>query len=783
MNDGNGWIWINDWNEQVNQEPVIVYFRKAIEFKELPEKMNVKITADSRYKLYINGTLVEVGPQKGDNKVWYYDTLNLLPFLKPGSNVFLAVVLRYPDIHNRGNHSIYRTHTPGFYLDGFYKLEKDISFLADKTWKAHKAKVKILSENDYFAPLQILEEATSDKEIFGMMDEDFNDSNWQPVFEYNNKEISKVLHPGNLLERKIPYLYRKKHQFEKVYCLRNSNIQIEDWDNLLKGRSKITIPANSKEIIEISAGEETTAYLHLALSGGKESNIRILTSECYAYEPEEDHDDISSPKKGDRTDFINGRLYGFTDTYDVYGAGTISKPEVYETFWFRTFRFIQLSIETGSEPLTIVDFHYEQTGYPLKVETKVKTSDRSLDKVWEISERTLRCCMHETYEDGPFYEQLQYAMDSRSQILYTYAISADDRLARQCMDDFKRSFRFDGMINCSYPNYEINIIPGFSIYYIGMVYDHMMYFGDRDLVLEHIPSILGILDYFKKNLNKKGIVGKIGGPIYKEKFWSFIDWTEEWKETVGVPLATYEGPITMESFLYILGLQYASELLHFVEYNEFSKKLLQDADEVKKAVNKNCRGKNGMYKDGPDTEHYSQHCQVFAILTGTISIEEGRDYLKETFKRPELYAQCSVAMMYYLFRALEVCELYQITDQLWNIWRDMVDKNLTTCVEDPVNGRSDCHAWGSLILYELPSVTLGVRPTAPGFKKMEISLIYGYFDWAEGKVKTPRGFVEIKWKKEEDKSYVVEARVPQGIVTEINGNLKNTDVKLSIKEE
>ena len=78
-------------------------------------------------------------------------------------------------------------------------------------------------------------------------------------------------------------------------------------------------------------------------------------------------------------------------------------------------------MKTYEEPLVLRNFTYTETGYPLNVQTKADASDERFKKIWEISERTLRCCMHETYEDCPFYEQLQYAMDTRAQILYTYA--------------------------------------------------------------------------------------------------------------------------------------------------------------------------------------------------------------------------------------------------------------------------------------------------------------------------------------------------------------------------
>lgn len=69
----------------------------------------------------------------------------------------------------------------------------------------------------------------------------------------------------------------------------------------------------------------------------------------------------------------------------------------------------------------------------------------------------------------------------------------------------------------------------------------------------------------------------------------------------------------------------------------------------------------------------------------------------------------------------------------------MIKMHCTTCVESEAYSRSECHAWGALILYELPSITLGVRPAAPGYQKVRIAPVTGYLEYASGKVRTPVG--------------------------------------------
>lgn len=760
------WIWTSDWDEQDQSHATFVYFRRTITLTSNPQKTIIQVSADSRYRLYVNGVSVAFGPTKGDDEVWFYEEIDITPYLVLGENVFAAVVLRYPIQHGKGNQSIWRTDMPGFYLTGSISCEsgQKMSITSDYLWKTHKCThISIHPEAKQMNYLWIFENVKGEPSLSGWYKLGFDDEGWGNAQAYLEFNVNKGISPGNLIKRTTPLMFEKERLFEEVFCIRQSSRTKEEWQAFFRESKPIQIEANKHEVIEISAGELTTGFLDIRVAAGRASQIKIVTAESYVYPIENPTEFQPSVRKGNRIDYKNGTLIGYEDDYLVSGYGRISKAEMYEPFWFRTFRFIQLDIQTGDEALVLESFTYRETGYPLEVQTHVETSDSELQSIWDMSLLTLRRCMHETYEDCPFYEQLQYAMDTRSQILFTYSVSADDRLARKAIDDFHRSLRYDGLINCCYPSYEPNIIPGFSLYYILMIYDHMMYFGDKDLVKKYMPTIEAILGFFSRAIDKRGLVGKVGDALFSGQYWSFIDWTSKWNETFGVPSATKKGPITMESFLYVTVLGYAGQMAHFIGRNELANEYNLKAEHMRQAINTHCLSENGYFQDGPGIDDYSQHSQVWAVLSEAIVGEEAKQLMKRTL-RDESLAKCSVAMAYYLFRALEKVDLYEEIYQLFEPWRDMLRQNLTTCVEDPVTGRSDCHAWGSLVLYELPAVILGIRPVKPGFAAIKISPMAGYLDWAKGEVITPKGKVTLSWKKK-DGLMEVTYQIPDGIET------------------
>lgn len=700
---GSNWIRTPEWTKTDGAQARIVCFRKRLYRKSTEEPLPIRITAAGRYKLYVNGDLTQFGPLKGDGAAWFVDEFDLAPTLQTGENLIAVALLLYPLDRENGNHSQYRFDRPRLYVEG----------LGNADWSCRVDRgTSFFREDVVFAPLQIYENVSPEADLVGWQRVEYDDSGWDLAVPCDESELPAALYPERLLPRDIPFMKRIGHSFS------------------LPQRS---FPANTETSFTLDAGEEICAFLRLSLSGGRGARIELLQSECY----------VTSHGKGDRLDAVNGHLEGYTDTYNVAGV----PHEVYAPYWFRTFRFFRLTVKTAEEPLWIEALDYAETGYPLEVKTSVATSDPSLAPIWDISLRTLRRCMHETYTDCPFYEQLQYVMDTRSQILYTYAVSADDRLARRAIDDFCRAQRPDGLLNCSYPNVIVNVIPGFSMYFVLMVHDHMMYFGDQTLVQRCMPVIHRALDFFDRHLRSDGLVDKVGGVNGRAPFWSFIDWAQEWLPTQGMPSAGMDGPITMESLLYLYGLQKAAELADYVGDAQ-AEEYRARADHLKEAIRTGCRNETGVLADGPGSRLLSQHAQVFGILTGVLTPEEGRCALQASLRDPA-FAQCTVAMCFYLFRAMEQTGLYAETDRYWEIWRRMVRSGCSTCVESEGFSRSECHAWGALALYELPSAVLGVRPAAPGYARIAVSPQPGTLQSASGTVFTPVGPISVVWVRED----------------------------------
>lgn len=86
--------WISVPGEPLNAYGVYL-FRKTLNLPSKPERYVVHVSADNRYKLYVNGHLVSLGPARGDIYNWNYETVDLSPWLRQGDNTLAAEVWNF----------------------------------------------------------------------------------------------------------------------------------------------------------------------------------------------------------------------------------------------------------------------------------------------------------------------------------------------------------------------------------------------------------------------------------------------------------------------------------------------------------------------------------------------------------------------------------------------------------------------------------------------------------------------------------------------------------------
>jgi hypothetical protein len=270
-----------------------------------------------------------------------------------------------------------------------------------------------------------------------------------------------------------------------------------------------------------------------------------------------------------------------------------------------------------------------------------------------------------------------------------------------------------------------------------MVEDYYWQIGDLSILKRYRSVADTILEWFDRKTGSSGLIENLG-------YWELVDWVMEWSHLQGVPAATLHGPSTIQNLHYVFGLQAASRINRLTGRQGLADEYENKANQIKKLVDGLCWSQSaGMYREGPAYEEYTQHAQIWAVLTGLAAGKRAAEIMKNAVSASGVL-KCSFAMQFYLFRALDKAGLYHETEALWQNWKDLLDLHMTTIFEAPAMPRSDCHAWGALPLYEFTTRFLGVRPMAAGWEEILIEPKAFFIKHVEGKVYTPKGDVAVR---------------------------------------
>jgi alpha-L-rhamnosidase len=749
-------VWRAGWVAPKDAAPRdygVYHFRKHFVLAEVPSSVKICVSADQRYRLFVNGVDIGEGPARGDLQHWRFETYDLAPHLKKGGNVIAAQVW---------NQGLEAPIAQISFRTAFLLLADDLaySFLdtgkATNGWKAIRNEaysgisVKMGTDVAGYWAAGMMDRVQASRYPYGWEQVEFDDKAWPEVVKIADaagRDARDAPSRWMLVPRTIPAMEKKPIRWARV---RRSTLSLPE--NFPVQMADFTVPANSTHVILLDQNELTTGYPKLIVSGGEGATVQLNYAETL-YEP---YTNAWSAKKNHRdlVDLPNGKpmqLMGYHDEFLPDGG----EHRIFRPLWWRTWRYLQLTIKTAAQPLVVHDLKAQSSMYPFDRKASFRSSDPELDRILEIGWRAARLCAHEHYMDCPYYEQLQYVGDTRVQTLISYFQTGDTRLIQNAIEQIDSSRTAEGLTLSRAPSDLQQYIPGFSLWWIGMLHDYSRYAGDPQFVKNYLPGMRQVISWWAARQQADGSMSPL-------PWWPYVDWVKTWKP--GAPAAGPDGATAVHDLQLLLGYQYASDL-----EGSFGLKALGDlyrveAGKLSATIQKKYwNTARGLYADNSEQKLYSQQANAMAILAGMQPAMHGR--IAEKLLTQADLAPASVYFKTYLHEAVQRAGLGGKYVELLADWRVHLQNGLTTTPETAEPTRSDCHAWGASPNFDVFRVILGVDSAALGFSRLVIRPNLGPLSFAEGSIPHPKGEVRVKWQRVgQNLKFELETPVPAEIV-------------------
>ncbi len=726
------YVWSAQWitaADSPQRDAAVLHFRKTIELAQKPEHFMVQVSADNQFIFYVNEQWVGAGPAKSDLGHWRYETYDIAPMLRPGKNVLAAVVWNFGVLTPLAQIS----DRIGFVLHGASDAERVVD--TNDSWEVEDEKgVAVLPTPPEVARKYYVAEPA--ERINGaLFDWDWKSGaggNWKKAKPMEGASIlggSMQNDNWQLVPDPLPAMQMELTQAGHVVRANGIASPTGFPDKAF------TVPAHSKVEVLIDNSHLTTAYPELTVSGGRDARVRLIYAEAL-------FDDQGH--KGNRNEITSRHIEGIFDEFISDGGN----HRVFMPLAWKTWRYLQLNIETGDQPLQVEKLRTWFTAYPFEQRGRFESDDDSLKPIWEISWRTARLDAHDTYMDTPYYERMQYVGDTRIQALISYTVAGDDRLARQAIQAFNDSRIPEGLTRSRYPSSVRQIIPTFSLLWVGMVHDFWMYRDDPDFVRAQLAGTRTVLDWFLDRQRTDGLLGKI-------TWWPFVDWGSDF--VYGMPPQDEDGGSSVITLQFVEALRYAAEMESALGDPRRAEIYHRAAKRAADAIYNLCWNAGyGLLADTPAQKHFSQHANVLGVWLDVIPQEQHKAVLARTLAASEgtmcpgcgtipFMTRATYYFRFYLARAVDHAGMGDQYLKLLGPWQTMVHDGLTTWAESPEQPRSDSHAWSAHPNYDFLTIVAGVRPKEAGFKSVRIEPHLGQVKHVLASVPHPGGTIEAEY--------------------------------------
>lgn len=753
--------WSAAWISPPGDKTPNYYFLARKEFKvaAAPKKALLRIAADARYAVYINGVFAGNGPARGTHKRYFADTYSVASLLRPGANWIAA--------------EVHCCLTPTYTMAPLQPaLLAELAGMAatGAAWQvrvdpAHRPDALIFTGQIGFSEWKLM-----NTECSGWMTGQDDPKNWEKPLELGTA--------GDFAGRKTvprPIAPPCNAPYHPVKIVETGRVPFApgaaanpDYAALIASEAHTILPRPAAELMPAGRTMAPLAFdpkperpgAYVILDFGREVFGNI------ALDVEAPANTILDTAYSDG--IFNGRLhaligrYRFADRFQLRaGRQTLS-----QRLHTRGFRFLQITLRDFCAPVKLHGVTLVSRSYSQPALAEFSCPDQYLNRLWAMCVNTVRACSADTFMDCPWREQALWTNDQAVTSLCYLAMTGEAAFAAHNLRVGADGARPDGLIPPVYPSQVQRPFPVLPSLWTFTLADYFRYTGDRRTLKELLPVMERALGVYETWRDADGLIAD------QEGMWNFVDWGYRGGQPHPAPggktavlnmliAAAYKRAAALEEIFNNKGLA--------AEYAHLSRRTLAAVntalwDKTKGRFN-DCTTYAAGFEPGS-----SQHPLAIGLYHGLFEGSQRAAALASLvapgLTKAEFYFQ------HYVLQALarhgRIAEALNI---IRTMWRDNVEEDCDTiwemhtahkAVPEAMPSHSRCHAFSCAPLYFLQSVILGIRPLQPGFSEFALDPRPGDLAEARGAVPTPRGLIRVEWRRMARNRLHIKAMLPSG---------------------
>ncbi len=427
-------------------------------------------------------------------------------------------------------------------------------------------------------------------------------------------------------------------------------------------------------------------------------------------------------------------------------AGMLSMNEIGPS----GFRFVRIDLLEENASVSFKAIKGIFTYRELEYKGSFRSNDQRLNTIWDTGAYTVHLNMQEYVWDGIKRDRLVWIGDMHPETSTIQAVFGYDKSVPASLDLARQE--------APLPEF-MSTISSYSIWWVMIQYGWYMQNGDKAYLESNQAYLTALLRQLAAYVDENG------SETMPES--RFVDWPTKGSDNLPAVHA---------------GLQ--ALLCWCMQVGE---KLCLELDDADCAAL--CAATAKKLKTHRPDPNGNKQAAAFLALSGIADYQEMNDNVIKKDGAKHL----STFLGYYVLQAQALAgDIQGALNNIRQYWGGMLDRGATTFWEDfnldwlEGSGRIDelvkdgekdlhgdygafcyigfrhslCHGWASGPTAFLSEYVLGIKPVAPGCKKVRIHPMLGDLQWVEGTYPTPYGILSVRHEKQADGTIVSTIQAP-----------------------